>query len=138
MDGADGADADAATPGGPGGWLAVQFSSLSRDTEGFLVNVLGQSPPDQVQVRTEVTAQRDLLLSAVGGNSEPGRKGGDGERGRTGTHGSPANREDDAGVSSHALLAACHLLTISSQTGGNGGKGGKYVLLQNLIGESGR
>ena len=99
LDGADGADADAATPGGPGGFLAIQLSSLSRSSEGFLVNVIGQSPPDQVQQRTEVAAQRDLLLSAVGGNGEPGRKGGNGERGRTGRHGSPANRDDDAGVS---------------------------------------
>ena len=102
--GADGAAASAATPGGPGGFLAVQLSSPSGDPEGFLVNVIAQSPPDQVQERIEVAAQRNLLLSAVGGNGEPGRQGGNGERGRTGTEGSHASRENDAGVSFRPCL----------------------------------
>ena len=91
-------DAGTAIPGSPGGFLAVQLSPISSDSEGFLVDVLAQTLPNRLQRRIEVATQRNVLLSAVGGDGEPGRNGGDGGDGRPGIEGSPASRLVDAGV----------------------------------------
>lgn len=59
-----------------------------------------QQPPSTV----EVPAQRNILLSAVGGSGEPGRTGGNGEDGLDGIPGVAATRESDATVSYYHLL----------------------------------
>jgi hypothetical protein len=54
-----------------------------------------QRPPNEI----EVSAQRDVLLSAVGGDGEDGHTGGNGQSGMAGTEGAGATRETDAMVS---------------------------------------
>ena len=93
-------DAGTAVEGRPGGFLAVQLSPSTSNTEGFLVEVLIQTASNRLPRVTEVAAQRNVLLSAVGGNGEPGRYGGDGQNGMPGPEGTPASRLVDAGVSS--------------------------------------
>ena len=99
LDGQHGARATRAIPGSPAGFLAVELFESEVHQEGFnatvIENISMQQPPPFV----EVPAQRDLLLSAVGGEGEPGHVGGDGEPGMNGTDGAPATRESDATVS---------------------------------------
>ena len=63
-----------------------------------------QRPPTE----NEVPAQRDVLLSAVGGDGEDGHTGGHGEPGMAGSEGAPATREMDATVSNQIPCEACN------------------------------
>lgn len=58
-----------------------------------------------------------MLLTAVGGDGEPGRNGGDGQNGMAGVDGAPATRVTDAVVCfvCVVVLLRCNLVWSASQ-----------------------
>ena len=104
-DGRDGQDAAPPFNGGPGGSFAVELSE-SVDSEGYLhaAVVRWESWQEPVQA-IDVPPGRNILLSAVGGAGEDGRKGGDGRSGLRGIDGLSATCETETTVS----LATCNV-----------------------------
>ena len=99
LDGQHGTRATRAIPGSPAGFLAVELFQSEVHEEGIHVTVVGNASIQQPPPFVEIPAQRDLLLSAIGGEGEAGHVGGNGEPGMNGVDGAPATRESDATVS---------------------------------------
>lgn len=89
--------------------LSVELLESQSRPEGFVVKTLAQVPENRIPQLTEILPHRDVVLQAIGGNGEPGRRGGDGTAGRDGTPGTNATKAQDATVScirSHLKRAA--------------------------------
>jgi hypothetical protein len=71
---------------------------------GVRVNVLAQDASNQVPTVTEILPRGNVLLTAKGGDGEPGRQGGDGQSGMPGTAGRDATQHTEATVSHES----CH------------------------------
>ena len=56
-------------------------------------------PENRIPQLTEILPHRDVALQAIGGDGEPGRRGGDGTPGRDGMPGRNATKAQDATVS---------------------------------------
>lgn len=93
-----GVNASRATPGAPAGFIAVNLSESVSVQEGVTVQVLGSTSRQEPPQYLEIPARRDLMLSAVGGQGEPGHVGGNGQAGMNGVDGAAATREVDATV----------------------------------------
>ncbi|MCJ1381811.1 hypothetical protein MMC17_004922 [Xylographa soralifera] len=107
-DGQHGRRASRAIRGSPAGFVAVKLSESDEHHGGLHVVVLDYASIQQPPLSAEVPAQRDLVLSAAGGNGESGHVGGNGEPGMNGNQGAAATRESDA------------------TPGTNAGRGGEY------------
>jgi hypothetical protein len=101
--GRDGVDAPAPLPGQPAGVIAVELSESTIRTGGVRVNVLAQEAANQVPTVSEILPRGHVLLTAKGGDGEPGRQGGDGQSGMPGRAGRDATRDTEATVSHQTL-----------------------------------
>jgi len=61
--------------------------------------VLAQQASNQVPAVSEILPQGNVLLTAKGGDGEPGRQGGDGQSGMPGAAGTDATQYTEATVS---------------------------------------
>ena len=84
--------------GGPGGSLAVELSESTEQVGYIHAATLRWTGLRQPVINTEVAPRRKLVLSAIGGDGETGRKGGDGHPGLSGTAGAAATQMSDAEV----------------------------------------
>ncbi|KAG8529861.1 uncharacterized protein KY384_005342 [Bacidia gigantensis] len=120
-DGQHGIHAPAATPGEPGGFIAVELFESTQIEEGVHVEVSGFAsrvePPESI----EVPARRDLILSAVGGNGQEGQVGSNGQAGMNGIDGTNATREVDATPGTNGGNGGNAGLGTNGADGGRGG-----------------
>jgi hypothetical protein len=65
--------------------------------------VLAQEAANQVPTVSEILPRGHVLLTARGGDGEPGRQGGDGQSGMPGTAGQDATKDTEATVSLSTL-----------------------------------
>ncbi|KAH8600119.1 hypothetical protein B0O99DRAFT_737601 [Bisporella sp. PMI_857] len=107
LDGADGKNATNPTRGQPAGFLAVELLESQTTPERVIIGTKGQSPENSIPSVTHVPSQGNVILQAIGGDGEPGRRGEDGQSGRDGAAGMDATENLEAG------------------DGGNGGSGGR-------------
>ncbi|MCJ1398122.1 hypothetical protein MMC11_001319 [Xylographa trunciseda] len=126
-DGQHGRRASRAIPGSPAGFVAVELSESDEHLGGLHVVVLDYASIQQPPQSAEVPAQRDLLLSAVGGNGESGHVGGNGEPGMNGNQGAAATRESDATPGTNAGRGG------DAGEGTNGAAGGDGGTIQILV-----
>lgn len=49
-----------------------------------MTKTLGQSPDNRMALLSEILSQRDVMFEAIGGNGEPGCRGGNVQSGRDG------------------------------------------------------
>ena len=99
VDGQHGTKATRAIPGSPAGFLAIELSESDVYEAGVYATVVESASIQRPPPFVEIPGQRDLLLSAVGGEGEAGHVGGNGEPGMNGVDGASATRESDATVS---------------------------------------
>ena len=78
--------------------MAVKLSESTSIEEGIHVRVLNYAARLEPPAAVEIPARKNVLLTAVGGEGEPGRNGGDGQNGSRGLNGQNATRETDATV----------------------------------------
>jgi hypothetical protein len=104
QNGRDGTNALEPVRGQPAGVLAVELSESTVRPGGVRVNVLAQDASNQVPTVTEILPRGNVLLTAKGGDGEPGRQGGDGQSGMPGTAGRDATQHTEATVSHES----CH------------------------------
>lgn len=69
-----------------------------------MVKTLGQVPAGRIPSVTEILPHRDVVLQAIGGNGEGGRRGSDGQSGLDGRPGIDATQVQDATVSRTRFL----------------------------------
>ncbi|CZR55745.1 uncharacterized protein PAC_05633 [Phialocephala subalpina] len=107
--GSNGANATEPIPREPAGALLAELLESQNRPEGFVVKTRGQIPENRVPQFTEILPHRGVVLQAVDGDGESGRRGGDGQSGRHGRPGNDATRAQDA---------------TTGADGGNGGNAG--------------
>ncbi|MCJ1432774.1 hypothetical protein MMC27_002131 [Xylographa pallens] len=128
-DGQHGRRASRAIRGSPAGFVAVELSESDEHLGGLHVVVLDYASIQQPPLSAEVSQQRDLVLSAVGGNGESGHVGGNGELGMNGNEGAAATRESDATPGTNAGRGG------DAGEGTNGADGGDGGTVQILVDE---
>ncbi len=78
--------------------LGVELFESGVRAGAIRVAVVQQDAPGHVPASAEIAAHGNVLLTAKGGDGEPGRQGGDGQTGMRGRRGTNATRQEAATV----------------------------------------
>lgn len=128
IDGRPRNNATQAKDGGPGGKLIVELSESNRSQGAICVRPVAPSPLLQPPLPIEVPVGKNLVLTAIGGDGEPGGTGGDGQNERDGRDGLNASRHSPA---TNGANGDCGGNAGEGSNGGDGGHGGATLIIVN-------